>query len=86
LAHIEETLLEVKLVGADNCWRYELMREIVTEEDARIGAPSQLIEETEVEGIMNYQMLNLPLLILGEGKSRRGIHHRAKVQKHIVRI
>ncbi len=48
------------------------MREIVTEEAARLGVPIQLVEETEVEGIMKYQTVNLPVLFIGGEKIAQG--------------
>ncbi len=77
-------MIQVTLVGADTCHRYKLMREIVTEEAARLGVPIQLIEGTEVEGILKYKTVNLPLLYIGTEKIAQGNPpSRVKVQKHL---
>jgi hypothetical protein len=64
--------LQVKLVGADTCHRYQLMREIVLDEAARAGVPIQLVEETEAEGILKYRTVHLPLLFIGGEKVAQG--------------
>ncbi len=77
-------MLRVTLVGANTCHRYKLMREIVTEEASRLGVPIELIEETEVEGILKYQTVNLPLLLIGTQKIAQGNPpSRDKVQKYL---
>ncbi len=77
-------MLRVTLVGANTCHRYKLMREIVTEEASRLGVQIQLIEETEVEGILKYQTVNLPLLLIGTRKIAQGNPpSRDKVQKYL---
>jgi hypothetical protein len=43
--------IEVKLVGADTCNRYKLMREIVLDEAARANVEIALVEENEATGI-----------------------------------
>ncbi len=58
-------MLEVKLVGVGTCRRYKRMRELVLEEAARAGVSIELIEESEVEGILKYQTVDLPLLFIG---------------------
>ncbi len=65
-------MLEVKLVGADTCHRYRLMRELVLEEAARARVQIALVEETEVEGILKYQTVNLPMLFIGGKKVAQG--------------
>ncbi len=80
-------MLEVKLVGADTCRRYKLMRQLVLEEAQHAGVTIHLIEETEVEGIMKYQTVNLPLLIIGTEKVAQGNPpSRAHVQKYLKQI
>ncbi len=80
-------MLEVKLVGADTCHRYKLMRELVLAEAKQAGVPIKLVEETEAEGILKYQTVNLPLLFIGEEKIAQGNPpSRAKVQKYLKRI
>ena len=58
--------VEIKLVGADTCRRYQMMRELVLTEAARVGMSVEFIEETEAEGILKYRTPNLPLLFIGE--------------------
>lgn len=65
-------MLEVKLVGADTCRRYKMMRELVLDEAARVGAQIELVEETEPEGILKYRTVNLPLLFIGGEKIAQG--------------
>lgn len=60
-----DTVIEVVLVGGEMCHRYQRMREMVLEESARLGVSIQLIEENEVQGILKYNTLNLPLLFIG---------------------
>ncbi len=80
-------MLDVRLVGAETCRRYKLMREIVTEEAALLGIPIQLTEETEVEGILKYGTVNLPLLFIGSDKIAQGnAPSRDKVQKSLRRF
>ncbi len=62
----------IVLVGADTCRRYKRMREIVTEEAAQLGVPIQLVEENEVEGILKYRTVNLPLLFIDEEQVAQG--------------
>ena len=77
-------MLEVKLVGADTCRRYQLMREIVLDEAARASVAIELIEETEAEGILKYRTVNLPLLFIGGEKIAQGNPpSRKKVQKYL---
>jgi hypothetical protein len=61
-------MVEVILVGGETCHRYDQMREIVIEESARLGISIQLIEENEVQGILKYDTVNLPLLFIGGEK------------------
>lgn len=48
-------MLEVKLVGANTCNRFKLMREIVLDEAARVGIGITLVEENEATGILKYR-------------------------------
>jgi hypothetical protein len=48
------------------------MRDRVLEEAAHSGIPIQLIEENEVQGILKYNTVNLPLLFVGEPKIAQG--------------
>jgi hypothetical protein len=45
-------MIETKLVGANTCRRYKLMRELVLDETARAGIEMTLLEETAVERIL----------------------------------
>ncbi len=65
-------MLEVKLVGADACHRYQRMHELVLDEAQRAGISIRLIEETEVVGILKYQTVNLPLLFIAGVKVAQG--------------
>ncbi len=65
-------MLEVKLVGAETCRRYRLMRELVLEEAARARIQIALVEETEVEGILKYRTVNLPMLFIGGERVAQG--------------
>jgi len=77
-------VLEVKLVGADTCHRYQLMRAIVLDEAQRASVPIQLVEETEAEGILKYRTVNLPMLFIGGEKVAQGNPpSRKKVQEHL---
>jgi Thioredoxin domain len=58
-------MLEVKLVGADTCPRYRMMRTLVLDEARRTGVPIRLVEETEAAGILEYHTLHLPMLFIG---------------------
>jgi hypothetical protein len=58
-------MVEVILVGAETCHRYQRMREIVRGAAARLGIPVHLSEENEVQGILKYNTVNLPLLFIG---------------------
>ena len=79
--------MQVKLVGAETCHRYQLMREIVLDEAARASVPIQLVEETEAEGILKYRTVNLPLLFIGGEQIAQGNPpSRKKVQQHLQRI
>ncbi len=74
--------IRVTLVGGETCHRYKLMREIVLEESARLGVPIQLIEENEVQGILKYNTVNLPLLFIGGEKvAQCNAPSRADVEK-----
>lgn len=79
-------MVQIKLVGADTCRRYQLMREIVLDEAARAGVPVQLVEETEAEGILEYRTVNLPMLFIGDEKVAQGNPpSRKQVQQHLRR-
>ena len=75
-------VVKVILVGGETCHRYKLMREIVEEEAARLGVTIELIEENEVQGILKYNTVNLPLLFIGGEKIAQGNPpSRAQVEK-----
>jgi hypothetical protein len=77
-------MLQVKLVGAETCRRYRLMREIVLDEAARAGVQIELVEETEAEGILKYRTVNLPMLFIGGEKIAQGNPPaRKKVQDYL---
>ncbi len=65
-------MLEVKLVGADTCNHYKLMREIVLDEAARANIEITLVEENEATGILKYRTVNLPMLLIGGEKIAQG--------------
>ncbi len=65
-------MLEVKLVGAEICRRYQLMRDLVLDEATRAGVEIELVEETEAEGILKYGTVNLPMLFIGGEKIAQG--------------
>ncbi len=65
-------MLEVRLIGPNTCHRYKTMRELVLDEAARARVAIELIEETEVEGILKYRTVNLPLLFIGGEKIAQG--------------
>ena len=65
-------MLEVKLVGAETCRRYQRMRALVLEEVRRSGQEIELIEETEAEGILKYRTVNLPMLFIGGEEIAQG--------------
>ena len=80
-------MLEVKLVGADTCRRYKLMRELVLDEASGAGVPIRLVEKTEVEGILKYNTVNLPLLFIGGEKIAQGNPpSRATLQKYLRKV
>ncbi len=56
--------LQVVLVGANTCRRYQRMRELVLDEAKRAGIAVALLEETEFEGILKYRTVNLPILFI----------------------
>lgn len=64
--------MQVKLVGAESCRRYKLMREMVLEEASRLDVAIELVEETDAEGILKYRTVNLPLLFIGGEKVAQG--------------
>ena len=77
-------MLEVKLVGAETCRRYRLMREIVLDEAARANAEIELVEENEATGILKYGTVHLPLLFIGGEKIAQGNPpSRKKVQEYL---
>ncbi len=65
-------MLEVKLVGANTCRRYRLMRKLVLEETARAGVEITLSEENEVDQILKYRTVNLPMLVIGDTRIAQG--------------
>ncbi len=65
-------MLKVRLVGADTCRRYQLMREIVLDEAARANIEIALVEENEAIGILKYRTVNLPMLFIGGEKIAQG--------------
>lgn len=77
-------MLEVKLVGAETCHRYKLMRELVLEEAAHAKIEIELVEETETEGILKYRTVNLPLLFIdGEKVAQGNPPAREKIQSRL---
>jgi hypothetical protein len=77
-------VLEVKLVGANTCNRYKLMREIVLDEAARAGIGITLVEENEATGILKYRTVHLPMLFVGGQKIAQGNPpSRKKVQEYL---
>jgi hypothetical protein len=78
-------MLEVKLVGADTCHRYQWMREIVLEEAAHAKIEIELIEENEAEGILKYNTVHLPLLFIGGEKIAQGNPPARKTVQEILR-
>jgi hypothetical protein len=65
-------MLQLKLVGVDTCRRYRRMRELVLTEAERAGIEIALVEETEVEEILKYGTVNLPLLLIGDTRIGQG--------------
>ena len=65
-------MLEVKLVGADTCNRYKLMRAMVLAEAARANVEIALVEENEATGILKYGTVHLPMLFIGGQKIAQG--------------
>ncbi len=79
-------MLEVKLVGANTCRRYRHMRELVLDEAARTGIEIALVEETEIDAILKYRTVNLPLLFIDGEKMAQGIPpSRKQIQEHLRR-
>jgi len=79
-------MLQVRLVGPETCRRYKLMRELVLAEAARANVAIELVEESETEGILKYNTVNLPILFVGGEKIAQGNPPaRDKVQKHLER-
>ncbi len=76
--------VQVRLVGADTCRRYRLMREIVLDEAARAQVEIELVEETEAQAILKYRTVNLPLLFLdGEKIAQGNPPSRRQVQRYL---
>ena len=76
--------IQVKLVGADTCRRYQLMRELVLDEAARANVEIALVEENEAVGILKYRTVNLPMLFIGGEKIAQGNPpSRKKVQQYL---
>ena len=61
-------MVEILLVGGETCHRYQRMLEFVVNEAARLGIAIELKEENEVQGILKYNTVNLPLLFVGGEK------------------
>ncbi len=80
-------MLEVKLVGTEACRRYRRMRELVLEEARRAGIAVALLEETEVEGILKYRTVNLPLLFIdGRQVAQGNPPSRQELQRHLREV
>jgi hypothetical protein len=78
------TVVEVILVGSETCHRYQRMREMLLEESARLGLQIKLVEENEVQGILKYSTVNLPLLFIGgEMTAQVNPSSRARVQQYL---
>ncbi len=79
--------VQVTLVGANTCRRYQLMREIVLDEAARANVQIELVEENEAEGILKYRTVNMPVLFIGGEKIAQGNPPtRKRVQQHLQRV
>ncbi len=65
-------MLEVKLVGVNTCHRYKMMRDLIHEESADAGIEIALVEETEVQGILKYGSVNLPMLVIDGTRIAQG--------------